>query len=515
MSTTGYFIVPLLAFVSAVALPLQARAEVDSLDVNSRTADYTSALSRVVGSRVFRRSVAASLFRHGQAFTELSGQLDWREEERPFQPAYGDGELRGAFHVESYLPLGPRSAVLAGADYENGQQRNVCWNSTSDYALLRPYVLADSIGGDLQCEQYRFYGGYSRVDGCFNYGVGAAYRARQEYRQADPRPRNITADLTAELSGGYLLERYVVGAAVGIRVYKQQQSVDFYDPNGANTSELHLTGLGTFFKRYSGTNYTSVQYDGTGCRAALTLVPRRRDGWYALADYERLSADRRLPGVNNVTLTTLTLQTLTASASYRATSARFDWGVSATVVYGLRQGTENVLGSGNAGDNLPLASQAMYDSYAVGACVEGVLAWKCPAGTWTLQPSAAFDRENEEYAYPARKVEVASLRLGMATDFTRLCGDWLTVAEVGGWRTANLSGTFNLPSDDTDPRLYAYEQETYRRRSGSWTTAQARLRVQRRMWPGTAVFVSALYVRRFHDGGLSDSRLQLAAGMCF
>ena len=110
---------------------------------------------------------------------------------------------------------------------------------------------------------------------------------------------------------------------------------------------------------------------------------------------------------------------------------------------------------------------------------------------------------------------MASLRLGMATDFTRLCGDWLTVAEVGGWRTANLSGTFNLPSDDTDPRLHAYEQEAYRRRSGSWTTAQARLRVQRRMWPGTAVFVSALYVRRFHDGGLSDSRLQLAAGLCF
>ena len=95
MSTTGYFIVPLLVFVSAVALPLQARAEVDSLDVNSRTADYTSVLNRVAGSRVFRRSVAASLFRHGQAFTELSGQLDWREEECPFQPAYGDGELRG------------------------------------------------------------------------------------------------------------------------------------------------------------------------------------------------------------------------------------------------------------------------------------------------------------------------------------------------------------------------------------------------------------------------------------
>ena len=140
-----------------------------------------------------------------------------------------------------HLRLDPRSQSLPELDYTNGTLRNVRWNSTSDYRLLYPYILADSIGGDLKQEQYHFYGGYTRMDGRFNYGITAGYRASQAYRQVDPRPRNITAELSADLSAGYRSGTYVLGVAGGIRTYKQQQSVDFYDPNGANTSELHFT----------------------------------------------------------------------------------------------------------------------------------------------------------------------------------------------------------------------------------------------------------------------------------
>ena len=494
-------------------LPLCARDEEPVVDVNRRTSEQLSAVGSV-GSFVFDRSAAASFFRHAASYTELWGQMDWRREDEAFEPALGDGLLLGAFHVASYLRLDPRSVAYAGADYENGQKRNVCWNSTSDYELLRPYVLADSVGGDLQHEQYRFYGGYARVDGRFNYGLTASYRAQHEYRQVDPRPRDITADLSADLSLGYLWGHYAVGLAGGLRIYKQQQSVAFYDQNGANTSELHFTGLGTFYQRYSGTTYTSVQYRGTGWHASLTLVPRERDGWYALADYERLVVDRNLTGVNNVTLTTLKVYTLTAGLAYRRTNERMDWAVKATGTYVLRRGQENILGSGSNSDHLPLGSQTLYDDHCLNARLEGIVEWKRPSGVWTLSPSAGYYWDSEEYEYPHRKKEIARMDAGTTLAFTRLHKAWLWKAQAGGYYTAHVDGQFDIP-DDTDLRIYNYLSTSYLRQSDDWATMQAMLRVQRRLAPGTAVFVSAAYVKRFYGEKLQDDNVQLSVGLCF
>lgn len=502
----------LVAF-GLLLLPLHVQGQADSLDVNSRTLEQMSAL-QTVGSFVFDYSAAAAFFRQEHSYTELWGQLDWRREEEAFEPAVGNGLLQGAFHVISYLKLDTHSVAFAGADYENGQKRNVLWNSSSDYEMLRPYVTADSIGGDLQREQYRFYGGYARTDRRFNYGITAAYRAQHEYRQVDPRPRNITAELSADFSAGYLWRNYVVGAAAGVRAYKQEQSVDFYDPNGANTSVLHLTGLGTFYQRYSGTTYTSVRFHGVGWHAALTLVPQQHDGWYALVDYDRLTVDRKLPSANTATLTTLTVQTLTAGVAYRQTGRRFDWGVSATGSYVLRQGVENVMGSATE-THLTVASQTLYGNHALNACVEGVMSWKRPIGIWTLRPSVGFYWENEEYEYPQRKLEVARMNAGATAGFTRQRKAWLWDARVGGCYTANLDGTFDIPFDDTDLRLYRYLQSIYLRRSDDWTTVQASLRVQRKVSQGMAAFVSAAYVKNFYGDGLKDDNLCVSAGLCF
>ena len=498
-----------------LSFPLKAGEEEEVVvDVNRRAQEQASAV-RTVGSFVFERSAAASFFRQDNAYTELWGQMDWRREDRAFEPAMGDGRLQGAFHVNSYLRLDKHAVAFAGADYENGQKRNVCWNSTSDFAVLRPYVLADSVGGDLQREQYRFYGGYARVDGRVNYGITAAYRAQQEYREVDPRPRNITADLSADLSVGYLWGPCVVGAAGGLRIYKQQQSVDFYDPNGANTSELHFTGLGTFYQRYSGTTYTSVQYRGTGYHLALTLVPRVHDGWYALADYEHLKVDRNLAGTNNTTMTTLTLQTLTAGLAYRQTSKRFDWGVSFKGAYMLRQGKENVLGSGNNTDHQPLLGQMMYDNHGLTVDADGVLTWKRVSGTWSLLPSVVFYRENEEYAYPHRKVEVFSLRGGGLAGYTRLYKNWLFDVKAGGYYTANVDGAFVVPLSDTDSRVYGYVENAYLRRADDWTTLCADVRVQRKLSSNVAVFVSAAYAKHIYGNNLQDDNLHVSVGLCF
>lgn len=504
-----------LLFIAVLpVLKLQAQEQKAQPDINLRTVEHLSSFAQT-GRFVSDRSAAAAFFRSDHAFTELKGQLDWRHEDEAFDPAQGNEALGGMFRVESYLRLDPRSAVFAGADYTNGTLRNVRWNSTSDYRLLYPYILADSIGGDLKQEQYHFYGGYTRMDGRFNYGITAGYRASQAYRQVDPRPRNITAELSADLSAGYRSGTYVLGVAGGIRTYKQQQSVDFYDPNGANTSELHFTGLGTFYRRYSGTSFTDTQYRGTGYHAALTLVPHDGAGWYALADYDHWTVDRNLDGLNTATLTTLTVHTLTGGLACKHPGQHVDWAVKATGAYSVRQGTEHVMGSGDVNDNQPLAGQQLYKSREADARVEGLVEWKRPAGRWSLRPSTDFRWTNEEYVYPRRRLEMAEVNAGAAVGFTRLQKAWLLDASVGGWHAVNLTGTFDIPLDDTDLRIYRYLETSYRRRTDSRTMVEARVRVQRRLSLTTALFLSACYGRQFYGEGMSDGRLQVAAGLCF
>lgn len=44
---------------------------------------------------------------------------------------------------------------------------------------------------------------------------------------------------------------------------------------------------------------------------------------------------------------------------------------------------------------------------------------------------------------------------------------------------------------------------------------EARVRVQHRLSLTTALFLSACYGRQFYGEGMSDGRLQVAAGLCF
>lgn len=72
-----------------------------------------------------------------------------------------------------------------------GKQYQVSWNSSSDYDLLNPYILADTLGGDTHCERYGFQGGYAVSKGKFQLGIEAIFRAEHEYRNVDPRMRGI------------------------------------------------------------------------------------------------------------------------------------------------------------------------------------------------------------------------------------------------------------------------------------------------------------------------------------
>lgn len=100
----------------------------------------------------------------------------------------------GFVDVRSFIRKG-NSSLWGEARYKNGKKTGRRWNETSDYLLLYPYVMGDTVGGDLKSEQYYFSGGYAYRKGSYTIGAEGSYGADIEYRNADPRPKNLTGDL--------------------------------------------------------------------------------------------------------------------------------------------------------------------------------------------------------------------------------------------------------------------------------------------------------------------------------
>ena len=111
-----------------------------------------------VGSRTASGyTPSAALLSQYCSFSSAAASFDLREENGgAFCPEEGDGLRCGRFDASSFLRLKGNSAVTGKVGYQRAVRHNVILNETADYELLRPYVLIDTVGGNLQHEQYSF-----------------------------------------------------------------------------------------------------------------------------------------------------------------------------------------------------------------------------------------------------------------------------------------------------------------------------------------------------------------------
>ena len=187
----------LLACCLAAAMPLHADGR-DSVPVLERVDEYRTL--RAGFHRLPYANPAMQWRRHARSLTEVEAGADLHRESRPAVMQQGDGHRLATVDVQSFANR-PEGSLWGEAGYRNGTYTNLKWNETSDYDLLHPYVMGDSVGGDLRTEQYRFQGGYAGRAGRIVWGAEAAYRATLAYRQVDPRPHNIAARLQASAHG--------------------------------------------------------------------------------------------------------------------------------------------------------------------------------------------------------------------------------------------------------------------------------------------------------------------------
>ena len=424
-----------------------------ALVANHAGAQKVSLAGKVFEHTLLRDGVNASVFQnpamqsfhYQHSLNTLNVGYDYRHATTPKRWEEGDGHSRVFADVDAYLHKG-KATLWGNAYYVNGSTRNVRYNETTDFDLLYPYLMADTVGGKTQQEFYHFMGGFSYPLGKkWTIGAEGEYTAKMEYRTRDPRPKNLTGDLRAKVGVSYLLGvLHSLGAAVTARKYKQTNELKLYNEVSVPTI-YHLTGLGNDYYRFRGVN-TSTYYKGYGVGGMLTYSQKDQKGWFAQAEYEYTNIDKIISTLNELPMATLESTRFHVTVGYLMNDEHLYYGANLNGEFYRKDGTENIFGT--AQDNIyPLiASAGLYsslqDRIGMEAFYQSVYSNKSAwGGKWKL----AYMGFSEKYQEPYRRLKHAAVMTSLLLDGKVKVGKCLLMANVhGGYEWA-----INKHNDDS------------------------------------------------------------------
>lgn len=452
------------------------------------------------------------------SYTSISVCRHYDHQSRAIDPQRGRGDDYWAFEASTYMKH--KSSTLWGdASYRNGRQRSVSWNESSDAGLIYPYFTADSLGGNLNMEQYAFAGGYADHSGRWLWGATLSYVAGLYYRNIDPRPRNTTGRIDIAVGGGMRIGStdYVVGLSVNYRKYKQSCDLEFVNEQ-SNNKFWHLTGLGTHYERFASQS-SGHYYNGHRWGATANLFPTGRRGAVASMSYTIFSFDHILQSLNKLPLASVRESSLGLSAGWLAPGQTHSWAATASLSHSDRKGKENIFGD-PAGSVYPqIGSQSLYSHTLTGVRADLLWEWT-PAESHTmvsLRPAIEWTRSREEYKDPKRHLQIQTLTPSVQLKGVRTIGrNWQADLSAGFAYTIPGSCSANLPIDRNIPvSLQRIDIMRYDILSQSHSQLSAHAGVSRAITDRYALRIAVDYVHNSYRQQIDANRIDASVSFIF
>lgn len=381
--------------------------------------------------------------KYDHSLTDVAAGGQFRDESEAVIMQRGEGYNLGFVDVKSFVVL-ENSSMWGGASYKNGKEKNWKWNETSDFLLLYPYVMGDSVGGDFKKEEYYFNGGYTGKAGRFLWGVDGSYRATLGYRQVDPRPRNVTGELDFTLGAAMCdLLNYRIGVFVNANKYKQKNTIKFYNEQG-HPSVYHFVGLGMDYYRFRGEK-VATYYKGHRFGGGLNLMPEKKDGFNASVSFEYFSFEKIISTLNELPMAEANDYIWKAEAGYRKDLGYRSWGTKVEFCNNHRKGIENIFGD-PANDIYPLISSAQqYSNKQTDVKVIAFYEDATPARIgWSAMPMLGYYSTRIKYIYPSRSLENDRLNAGVALRAWKQMGMFMLSLNGAVRHSASLSSELEL-----------------------------------------------------------------------
>lgn len=459
-------------------------------------------------------NAALNYYRPFLSLSTISASGEWDDRSRAVTAEQGDGWKGFRIAADSYVRMSEHSRIWGNALYRNGERKNVQWNESADYNLLYPYVAADTIGGDIKSETYFFEGGYAAARKQWTFGGGFSYRALQEYRDIDPRPYNRVADLQGNIGTSYRFgNRYALGLSAEAHKYKQSGELAYYNELGVSKT-FHLTGLGSSYTRFDGTN-TSVRYQGHTYGAGIHLLSTREEGgWNASLNYLSSFYEKRLPAMNDLTLNELQEDRLQGELEWTRLHRRSHLGIKAQAGYRDRKGTEVIYGDAvnNIYPEIATARQFLVKSYHGGMSVlyeQARTGWP----RWAARPYLGYQRTEETYKSPSKSMEYSLLNTGIALSSTRKWKNHMLDARLWGMHRQKLDAALNASGAIAHPYALTVLRQNLEMQSDSRSSYGLSLRWSKRMPGNMLAYLEAGWQQSFYTTGETTRSLWMNVGL--
>ena len=380
------------------------------------------------GNFVSFEKPSVKVLKRKYSLTSVSVGATLRNESRAVMPQLGKGEISGNFTANTFI-TNKKGATWGNASYTNGKIADVQFNETSDYAMLYPYTLGDSVGGDMRFQNYRFGGGVNTaLDSNWKLGVEAQYRADLAYRQIDPRPKNLVTDLDATVGASRRVAgKYLVGLDLNAGKYKQTNSLRFFSELGV-PNVVHFTGLGTHYYRFQGSNYNTY-YKGYRVGGSLGIVPDG-SGWHSNIAYNYFAFTKIISSLNELPMARAGEHQTSGEIAYLNTESTA-WGIKLNADYSRKLGTENIFG--DAADNVypQIMSLEQFSAENLNLQISALYGHTAEVHDWNITAKVCYLSHSEKYNSPAQYLTLAhaggkiggqygykgkSLHIGILTD---------------------------------------------------------------------------------------------------
>lgn len=506
-----YYIINTAVIAAMALLPLTVRA---AQPTDTVTAAHTSVWH--TSGRGFLENPAMMGQAYATSYSELRVSALYDHQSEPFVLQKGSGESRADMKAESYLRLSDHSAVWGSAHYGTGRRRNIVWNSTSDYDLLEPYILADTIGGDTRHEVYGFSGGYGSRMGRLALGADASFRTEHEYRDVDPRMRGIVSDLT--LRAGMTLDwaGMALGASFTANVYKQTNSVAFFNELGV-APEYQMTGLGTVYTRFSGDKRT-LYYEGGGYGVRLHAEPSALAsgrGLYADLLLEERHYKRIVADLNSMPLTKLVYNTADLTLGWKSNRA-VDLDIYLRALYTERSGDEYIAGTAMT-QYYPITGRlTLYKNYISRLALGAVAGRRMGESEFHVSCEGGYESNRRHYVYPARRLDASHVYGQLGAQMLRRLSAPLLVRVDGSVRYDRcVDDKLVMPFGTMGQSLASLVRHEYRYASADMTSASLSVRADRTLSGALTGVFCQLGAQMRRACSQSDVMLTASLGVTF
>jgi hypothetical protein len=423
---------------------------IDTLTLKEHNSYFKNVLSMYVNDPAFMYDA------YNNSYSEMRLYANLKYADSPILYQLGNRCSDKGVEIKTYLKLNKNTTVWGNTSYNNGLKNNIKWNSTSDFLLLYPYVMADTIGGNLYNERYIFSGGCAIKLGRIVIGESMGFRAEQEYRTTDPRPRSIVTDLALNLGMSYNVGKYIIGAGLGGVFYKQTNSVSFFKESGV-IPEYQMLGLGMDYKRFAGRN-TSVYYKATGFSCDINLKPSIPSGAYFSVNYNYTPYRRILLNLNSLPISTLYLYHYVSELGWKHI-AKFGWNGFVGLDYEKRLGDEHIAGNSSALEYAVITDMTMYRSRISNLYLGGGFNIRGKS-EWNVVGKIGSKDYHFSYEYPSRSMTFSKLYTNITTQMIGNISNYIIIdCGLSSSYYWNFDKNMNMPyatMDKDDTKLVEY-----------------------------------------------------------